>query len=225
MKYKNPSVKAVAFTALHPDLTFDVDLMPVLAARVSHGQDGKTGTDIEKDKKLMKFLADHKHMTPFEHTSATFLIECPFFVAREWHRHRTQSFNEISARYTSDFVGEFWMPEVFRRQASRNKQSSEGEVVEQLEAHVTLENFYIESIKTYDKLIELGVAREMARAVLPMGHLTRFYASANLRNWAHFCKLRQAPDAQQEIRELADAVAEELTKLYPNSWEALCGKT
>jgi len=195
--------------------------MPVLAARVSHGQDGKTGEDAEKDKKLMAYLASHKHMSPFEHQSMTFLIECPFFVAREWHRHRTQSFNEISARYTSDFIGEFWIPQIFRKQATRNKQSSEGAVANQYQAKVVLTTLYEQTMDAYDKLIELGVAREQARAVVPMGHLTRFYASGNIRNWKHFCDLRCSPDAQQEIRELAEQVSEQIKLIYPNTWESL----
>lgn len=221
MQYKDPSVKTIAYTALHPDLTLDVDYMPVLAARVSHGQDGKTGEDVDKDNKLMVYLASHKHMSPFEHQSMTFLIECPFFVAREWHRHRTQSFNEISARYTSDFIGEFWIPQVFRKQATRNKQSSEGAVVNQYQAKVLLTTLYEQTMDAYDKLIEMGVAREQARAVLPMGHLTRFYASGNIRNWKHFCDLRCSPDAQQEIRDLADQVSEQIKLIYPNTWKAL----
>lgn len=221
LKYKKPSVKVISYTALHPDLAFDVDYLPVLAARVSHNQDDKTGKDEDKDKKLMEYLASHKHFSPFEHQSVTFLIECPFFVAREWHRHRTQAFNEISARYSSDFIGQFWMPKVFRKQETRNKQSSAGELENSYKAQEILHAFYEQSMDAYDALIELGVAREMARAVLPMGHLTRFYASANIRNWKHFCDLRISPDAQQEIRELAQVVSDELNNLYPNTWKAL----
>jgi thymidylate synthase (FAD) len=227
MLYKEPSVKVIAYTLMHDELKtalLDADLLPVMAARVSHNQDDKTGVDVEKDKKLMQYLTDHKHMSPFEHASVTFLVECPFYVAREWHRHRTQSFNEVSARYTSDFIGEFAIVDMFRQQATRNKQSSEGFIANQEAAHLELRVLYEHSMDAYDKLIELGVAREQARMVLPMGHLTRFYATANLRNWAHFCALRQAPDAQQEIRELANRVSEEISKIYPVTWECLNGR-
>lgn len=222
MNIKQSSIKLVAYTALNPELfSIDTDMLPILAARVSHDQDDKTGDDLEADLKLMNYLAKHKHMSVFEHMSVTFAVECPIFVAREWMRHRTQSFNEISARYTSSFIGDVWMPDVFRAQATRNKQSSEGQIENQDEAKELLSNAYDAALCLYDKLIALGVAREIARAVMPVGHMTRFYATSNIRNWKHFCDLRCAPDAQQEIRELANKVSEELTKLYPNTWSAL----
>lgn len=218
---KESSVKLIAHTLMDVDFKVDADFMPVLAARVSHGQDGKTGEDEEKDIKLMRYLAEHKHMTPFEHVSATFLVECPLFVRSEWHRHRTQAFNEISMRYTDSNIGEVWVPDTFRAQATRNKQSSAGDIEKQKEASDVLQQAYAQSIKAYYRLLELGVAREQARAVIPTGHMTKFYATANIRNWAHFCGLRCAEDAQYEIRVLADEISKQLGLLYPQSWRCL----
>jgi len=103
-------VQLIASTIVHSD-NFEVDQMPALAARVSHANSGDTGEDVDADKKLMRYLANHKHMTPFEHQSATFKIVLPLFVAREWMRHRTQAYNEISMRYTDDPVGKMFVPE------------------------------------------------------------------------------------------------------------------
>ena len=110
------------------------DQLPVLAARVSHAGSGKTGEDPTGDIKLMNYLAKHNHMTPFEHQTVTFKVVLPIFVAREWMRHRTQSFNEVSMRYSDDPVGKMWYPELWREQATRNKQSSAGAIHNQEEA-------------------------------------------------------------------------------------------
>lgn len=204
----------------------DAEFMPVSAARVSHGREDKTGEDVEKDKKLMKYLADHKHMSPFEHQSATFLVECPLFVAREWHRHRTQSYNEISRRYTSDDIV-FYMPDALRAQAKSNRQASDG-TVEGYESLWQFDNWredwsshHDEAFGLYTHMIESGVAREVARMVLPVSLLTRFYATANLRNWAHFYSLRSSPDAQLEIRHFAEKIDQHLTALWSGAWGVL----
>lgn len=473
------------------------DSMPVRAARVSHGQDGKTGKDPDKDLKLMRYLAEHKHLSPFEHQSATFLIECPIFVAREWHRHRTQCisgdskitcfdkkgrtfkrtiksiydlkyggvvdnphvrvlngkqkngkqaytkrtlkvegrvrvlpncqsrtlrvlnedtlkylkvpmldvmysgkkevflletlcgrtikttadhkiltesgwkemreisiadkiavskkvatnfdpvgkylrsaigawttqqrnkkltednntcyicnkifakgdvvldhvvpvsedikksldvdnlkpacykchrlktnteqtgrkgqtrlgvvwsevvkeptsvgiedtydismpdpwhnfeangivvhncFNEISRRYTETDNDVFWKPSSFRKQATRNKQSSAGEIDKQSEAYEVLRRSYERAYQDYQDLVALDVCREQARSVLPVGSVTRFYATANLRNWAHWHKLRVAEDSQYEIRVYANRVGDKLKDLWPDAWSIL----
>lgn len=196
-------------------------LLPCSAARVSHGKEDKTGEDIEKDVKLMNFLADHQHMTPFEHQSATFLVECPIFVAREWMRHRTQSFNEMSRRYTSDDSNVFWKPDAWRKQSKSNRQASEGTTERQEVCDTYYAAACYDALFMYNKLLEEGVARELARAVLPVGSVTKFYATANLRNWAHWYKLRIAEDAQYEIRVYAERVGKELHNLWPQAWQAL----
>jgi thymidylate synthase ThyX len=122
MKIKKPygekdpyaSVELIASTGLHSE-KYKIDQMPVLSARVSHAQSGKTGDNSEADKKLMNYLAKNLHMTPFEHQSATFKIVLPLFVAREWMRHRTQAYNEVSMRYSSDPVGKFYIPQIWRQ--------------------------------------------------------------------------------------------------------------
>lgn len=197
------------------------DSFPVSAARVSHGREDKTGDDPEKDLKLMRFLAEHKHFSPFEHQSATFLVEAPLYVAREWMRHRTGQFNEISMRYTSDPSDTYYIPGTFRAQAAKNKQASEGEVESQDEAA----QYYKDSLefakRSYDALLTLGVARELARGVLPTCMVTRFYCTFNLRNWAHWYKLRIDPGAQLEIRHYANEIDRQLEALWPTAWKVL----
>ena len=134
-------VELIASTTIHSE-KYISDQMPVLSARVSHAGSGKTGESPEHDIKLMNYLAQHKHMTPFEHQSATFKVVLPLFVAREWMRHRTQSYNEVSMRYSSDPVGKFYYPEIWREQATRNKQSSAGNVTDQEGCTIILKNAY-----------------------------------------------------------------------------------
>lgn len=202
----------------------DANDLPVSAARVSHGNEDKTGDDPEKDLKLMRFLAEHKHLSPFEHQSVTFLIEAPLYVAREWMRHRTQAFNEISMRYTSDPSDTYYIPDTFRAQAAKNKQSSEGAVELQEFARTEYCAAVEASKQQYDKLLALGVAREIARGVLPTSMVTRFYATANLRNWAHWYSLRSDMGAQLEIRHYAHEIDKQLIALWPEAWGVLVGE-
>ena len=220
---KNP-VELIAHTELTSDQhMFPTDMMPILAARVSHGDDGKTGKDMEADMRLMKYLAKHKHFSVFEHVSVTFKITAPIFVAREWMRHRTQSYNEISMRYSSDPVGKFWVPETFRKQEVRNKQGSAEDLPDDIanQAFDLMVDAYEVALESYNKMIELGVAREIARAVVPVGNYTEFYATANLRNWNAFCSLRLDETAQKEIRDYAKEIDRILGGVYPNSWRTL----
>ena len=199
----------------------NANLMPVSAARVSHGKEDKTGDDPDRDLKLMAYLADHKHFSPFEHQSATFMVEAPLYVAREWMRHRTQSFNEISMRYTSDPSDTYYIPDVFRAQATKNKQASAGKV-DAPDACDSLYRTGIEAaVSSYKALLDQGVAREIARGVLPTSMVTRFYATANLRNWSHWYKLRIDEGAQLEIRHYAKAIDGALSNLWPEAWEVL----
>lgn len=215
-------VELIASTHIHSD-KYIADQMPALSARVSHAASGKTGENYDRDKNLMDFLATHQHLTPFEHQSVTFKIVTPLFVAREWMRHRTQSFNEVSMRYSSDPVGKFYYPQIWRLQASTNKQSSCGQLSKEdaCLCENLLKQAYENSLQTYKKLIEMGVCREQARLVVPVGNYTEFYATANLRNWAHFYKLRNAEDAQWEIRQYAKCIGEFIQDLWPDSWDAL----
>ncbi|MFA5075065.1 MAG: FAD-dependent thymidylate synthase [Candidatus Babeliales bacterium] len=213
-------VELVASTKLC-STTYDIDQMPVLSARVSHASSGKTGQNPDADLFLMNYLAQNNHLSPFEHQSATFKIVTPLFVAREWMRHRTQSYNEVSMRYSCDPVGKFYYPIQWRKQAVKNKQSSEGLVEDQDVCTNILKNAYENAVKAYKTLLEKGVCREQARLVVPVGNYTEFYATANLRNWVAFYKLRIASDAQWEIRQYARCIGEILQKIWPNAWKAL----
>ena len=197
------------------------DQMPALSARVSYAVSGKTGKNPEADLKLMNFLAEHGHLSPFEHQSVTFKVVLPLFVAREWMRHRTQSYNEVSMRYCSDPVGKFHYPQIWREQAETNKQSSVGEVEDQEGCTKILKELYQKTIDAYKKLQEKGVCREQARLVVPVGNYTEFYATANLRNWFNFYKLRIEFGAQYEIRQYARCIDEIMQQIWPNSWNAL----
>lgn len=198
------------------------DWMPVTAARVSFGRDLTTERDEARDKKLMKYLADHKHMSCFEHQTATFMIECPLFVRSQIHRHRSMAFNEISRRYTEENL-EFWIPTTLRKQSEDNKQGSEGTVSswEYPQLDGDFRAAADRSILTYNRLLSAGVAREQARSVLPQSLLTRFYATANLRNWANFLELRLDAHAQREVQIVAEKVSKQLHELWPNSMEAI----
>jgi thymidylate synthase (FAD) len=213
----------------------DADFMPASAARASFGKEDKTGDDPAKDVKLMNFLAEHKHMTPFEYQHATFLIEVPLFIRSQIHRHRTFSYNEISRRYTSEDL-EFWVPDTFRGQATNNKQASSDEVIEKLIPRADYDDVYAEksndpfavykascqiSLNDYNHFIDSGVSREIARSLLPQSLLTRFYMGGNLRNWAHFIELRRDAHAQREVQVVANRVAMYLQDLWPESCRAL----
>lgn len=214
------SVQIIATTKIYGE-KYDTDQMPVLSARVSHAASGITGDDPKRDSILMNYLAKHQHMTPFEHQSATFKVVLPLFVAREWMRHRTQAYNEVSMRYSADPVGKFYVPQVWRQQATRNKQSSAGQVEDQEGCTEILKDAYENSLDAYNKLLEKGVCREQARSIVPVGNYTEYYATANLRNWFGFYKLRIASDAQWEIRQYAKCIGEFLEEIWPNSWDAL----
>lgn len=176
-----------------------------------------------EDEKLLRFLWENKHLTPFEMGGLILEVQAPIFVFREWHRHRTQSYNELSARYTP-LPDMYYVPSVERlmngKQATKNKQSSEAGFNE-FEAtgfrHFITQS-YEASRKDYEKLLELGFARELARIVVPVGQYSRMRASANLRNWLAFLTLRQAPGAQWEIRQFADAVGKIVAELFPRTW-------
>jgi thymidylate synthase (FAD) len=183
------------------------DLSVVNGARVSFARH-KDVMD-ESDEGLIRFLMRDRHGTPFEHNSFRFHIRCPIFVAREWMRHRIGSFNEFSLRYakaTEDFyVPE---PEDVRTQVGKPGAYSfepvEPEVAEQTRAE--LRAVYDAAYAAYERLVELGVARELARCALPVGAYTEFYWTINARSLMNFVSLRAAETAQREIRRYAEAV-------------------
>lgn len=192
----------------------------VRAARVSYQGDGKTGGDPEKDAKLIKYMADHSHGTPFEHTAVTFHVACPIFVVRQWHRHRIGwSYNETSRRYTSDDV-QIYTPDEWHKQDTKNKQGSSERVSN---PYLTAEyrKAVWQAYESYERLLKAGVAREEARMVLPQSTYTRFYATANLRSIAHFIGLRSDEHAQRHIRSYSNGMYELVKELFPISIGAL----
>lgn len=196
------------------------DLTIVNSARISFGSESQELTD--KDKKLIKYLADNEHMSPFEHCTLTILVECPLYIRSQIHRHRTFSYNEISRRYTSEDIM-FYSPETIRKQAASSRQASEGELEEdEAEEAYDIMNYIHESCEqAYEKLLELGVPREQARGVLPQNLMTKFYMTGNLRNWIHFIKLRLDKHAQSEVQEVANQVLSILKEKFPEATKVL----
>lgn len=196
------------------------------AARMSTAK-GFTGwgtPDAPGDEKLLAFLWNNKHATPFEMAGLTLEVQAPIFVFREWHRHRTQSYNELSARYTA-LPDLFYVPSVDRmmaaRQSATNKQGSEaGFTTFVAEAYrEALSEHYARCRNVYEAMLAEGVAREIARLVIPVAQYSRMRASANLRNWLAFLSLRMAPNAQWEIRQYANCVGKIIAERFPRTWE------
>ncbi len=198
------------------------DLSVVNAARVSFGK-RKEAFD-EGDEKLIKYLARHEHTSPFRHTAMTFHVKAPIFVFRQWMKHRIGSeFNEISGRYVVFPEDEFYVPEVFRQQSKNNKQGSEGEIApEHREAAArTFLDACRASVAQYRALLEMGVCKEQARCILPLGLYSEVYWTVSLQAVAHFIRLRSDAHAQWEIQQYAAAVRELVEKVYPVSLRAL----
>lgn len=176
------------------------------------------------DERLLRYLYTHGHMTPFEMAGAIFEIEAPIFVFREWHRHRTQSYNEMSARY-APLPNTNYVPSIERvmMQGGANKQAGTTQGSEALTEIGALEfrrslcAAYASAEDDYQAGLRQGVPKELARLVLPVGRYSRMRAAANLRNWLGFLTLRMAPEAQWEIRQYAEAVHQCLTPFFPRT--------
>ena len=197
------------------------DLSVVNAARVSFAR-RKEEMD-ESDEGLIRFLMRDRHGTPFEHNSFRFHIRAPIFVAREWFRHRIGSFNEFSMRYAMA-TDEFYVPapEDVRSQVGKPGAYSFEPVTDEL-AQATREELaavYAAAYAAYERLVEQGVARELARAVMPVGAYTEFYWTVNARALMNFVSLRAAETAQREIRRYADAVERLFADKMPVTYEA-----
>jgi thymidylate synthase (FAD) len=198
------------------------DLSVVNAARVSFGKK-HTEFDTDRDTKLIKYLAKHKHTSPFGHAFASFHVKAPIFVARQLVKHKFLRWNEVSRRYVDD-EPEFYTPEAWRGRSADKKQGSDG-VVEVMDAYFhadELGNTISEvTLDLYNNLLAEGVAPEQARMVLPQSTMTEWYWSGSLDAFASMCGLRCKPDTQYESRIVAEAIDEEMAKLFPVSWEAL----
>ena len=192
----------------------------VQAARVSYGQ----GTSkVSQDRGLIRYLMRHRHTTPFEMVEFKFHCKMPIFVARQWVRHRTANINEYSLRY-SEARDEFYFPdpEHIQFQSALNKQGRSGEVPLELKQKVLdyFKKISKRSFTMYQELNEAGIARELARSLLPVNIYTEWYWKNDLHNLLHFIGLRSDSHAQYEIRVYSDAMAESVKAVAPFAWEA-----
>ncbi|MGB2953232.1 MAG: FAD-dependent thymidylate synthase [Gaiellaceae bacterium] len=197
------------------------DLSVVNGARVSFARH-KEEMD-EADAGLIRFLMRDRHGTPFEHNAFRFHVRCPLFVAREWFRHRVGSFNEFSMRYAKA-TDQFYVPEPDDVRSQVGKPGAYSfEPVPPDVAETTrdeLRAVYEAAWDAYQRLVELGVARELARLVMPVGAYTEFYWTVNARSLMNFLSLRNAESAQREIRRYAEACERFLAELMPVTYDA-----
>ena len=198
------------------DASMADDLSVVNAARVSFARRREEVDDA--DAGLIRFLMRDRHGTPFEHNSFRFHIRCPIFVAREWFRHRIGSFNEFSMRYAKA-TDDFYIPESddVRSQVGKPGAYSFEPVDPELAERTReeLQAVYDTAYATYTRLVEAGVARELARSVIPVGAYTEFYWTVNARALMNFVSLRAAETAQREIRRYAEACEQFLAEQMP----------
>lgn len=181
--------------------------------------------DAPGDEKLLAYLHNHKHTTPFEMAGMVIEVQAPIMVFREWHRHRTQSYNEMSARYTP-LPDVNYIPTIERLMlnSKTNKQAGvikgADELTEQYarDFQHALRAMYDSQERLYQEALNRGVPKELARVHLPVGRYSRMRASANLLNWLKFLTLRMAADAQWEIRCYANAVGDLVSNLFPKTW-------
>lgn len=199
------------------------DLSVVRAARVSYDAAWRAGEDTGSDARLINYLWKNKHTSPFEAVTFTFEVKAPIFVFRQWHRHRTWSYNELSARY-SELPEEFYVPEAeqLRAQSKTNRQGRD----ETLDTNIVeasrdaMHSVGAAAFEAYRSMLEAGVARELARSVLPVSTYSHMFASVNLLNLFRFLTLRCHGHAQYEIRVYAEAIIELIKPIVPVSVEA-----
>ena len=201
------------------------DLTPVNAARVSFG--GRSDTFEEKDRKLSKFLIKHKHFSPFRHQHVMFIIKAPEFVMRQWYKHvvgiettsahvtKDHAWNEISGRYVP--YDEFYEPTEFRKQSEDNKQASDGLVEDQIKATMMWREAQTKTIETYKELLDMGMAKEQARSILPLTVYTKVWWTASFQSIMNFIELRDEPTSQVEIQEYARALKEIMLDIFPET--------
>ncbi len=182
------------------------------------------------DEKLLAYLYNNKHSTPFEMAGMIIEVKAPIFVFREWHRHRTQSYNEMSARYIP-LPDENYMPSIDRllsgaNTTTTNKQAQGESGLDAADAAIWqahLNEVYIQAQRVYERGLALGVPKELARLPVPVARYSRMRASANLRNWLAFLTLRNHPAAQWEIRQYAGAVSELIAEYFPRTYALYAG--
>jgi len=217
------------------------DLTVANAARVSFGKTSEMEDDAwgppklkAKDDKLIRYLAKHKHISPFGHCFASFHIKAPIFVARQLVKHKFLRWNEISRRYVDD-EPEFYMPTVWRGRSVDKKQGSSKEEIEHIHyiCETTgkrlrtkiwrqLDHYQTHHVhEMYSGLLKAGVCPEQARMVLPQNMMTEWYWSGSLDAFAAMCNLRCKPDTQEETRQVANQIGRKMMELFPVSWDAL----
>ncbi len=201
------------------------DLTVVNSARVSFGKRKEKFDD--SDRKLVKFLAKNKHWSPFRHMMVQFHIKAPEFVMRQWYKHvvgietsssssvKDHAWNEISGRYVP--VSDFYIPSNWRKQSEDNKQASEGSIENQDEANKVFKAAMDEINNFYQKLLDLGVAKEQARMLLPLNQYTEVYWTASFQAIMNFIDLRDESTAQWEIQQYAKALKELMLGIYPET--------
>lgn len=193
------------------------DLSIVRAARVSYDADWRTGEDEGKDEKLIAYLMKNHHTSPFEAVTFTFEVKAPLFVFRQWHRHRTWSYNEVSARY-SELPEEFYVPELsdITHQSESNKQMRTSQQHDNaLLMQSYMRKSMMDAFALYKELLAQGCPRELARSVLPCSTYSRMFATVDLHNLFHFLRLRLHEHAQKEIRVYAEAMLELVEPIVP----------
>jgi len=202
------------------------DLSVVNAARVSFGKTSEWNPDwrddhytslLPTDAKLIKYLADHKHMSPFGHCFASFHVKAPIFVARQLVKHKFLRWNEISRRYV-DNEPEFYEPAEWRGRSADKKQGSDGLVKISPVGSLKVQGY---CLAAYLDLLDKGVCPEQARGVLPQSTMTEWWWSGSLDAWADMCKLRMAPDTQYESQLVARGISGIMSGLFKASWAAL----
>jgi len=194
------------------------DISVVNAARVSFGKKSgyENGQLPEKDRKLIYYLARHKHTSPFGHCFASFHVRAPVFVARQLVKHKFLRWNEISRRYVDEEPA-LYSPDEWRGRSADKKQGSSGKV----RSNANLHYFNKSALQIYKQLLDEGVCPEQARMVLPQSMMTEWYWSGSLDAFADMCNLRCKPDTQAESREVAELIEDQMMTIFPVSWEAL----
>ena len=202
------------------------DLSVVNAARVSFGKkseweyhDSQTMRLAERDTKLIKYLARHKHISPFGHAFASFHVKAPVFVARQLVKHKFLRWNEVSKRYVDD-TPELYEPE-WRSRSADKKQGSGGPVEISLDSEMLFHATCRNALTAYESMINEGISPEQARSILPQNMMTEWYWSGSLDAFADMCRLRCKEDTQAETQEVAWAINLAMEDLFPVSWVAL----
>lgn len=227
---KNDAIKVLdhGFVRLVDHMGGDVSV--ARAARVSYDAAWRAGEDQGSDAKLIRYLWANKHSTPFEAVTFTFEVKAPIFVVRQWHRHRTWSYNEVSARY-KELPEEFYAPSLksIGVQSASNKQCRDISQSDGKESgyrrieRQAYKNGCVKAFELYQSLLEDGWPRELARGVLPVATYTHMFATVNLLNLLKFMTLRIHPHAQYEIRVYAEAMRELIRPIVPvclEAWES-----